>query len=172
MWSWRPSLSGRRRSLVPATAALSLLLATFPAMAQTAVPEGMLPAPDRSGEIRRGEASVFAGSLAGRRMANGARFDPQSNSVASSDLPLGATARVTNLRNRRSTIVAVRDRFPRRGDRILNVSPMVARQLGMRGTSVIRVEVAPLAVPQADGGIRIGQGSGLSGRKAYVTPVR
>lgn len=171
MWSWRPSPSGRRRSLVPA-AALLLLLAALPAAAQTAVPEGMLPAPDRSGAIHRGEASVFAPNLAGRRMASGAHFDPQSNSVASSDLPLGATARVTNLRNRRSTIVAVRDRFPRRGDRILNVSPMVARQLGMRGSSVIRVEVAPLAVPQADGGIRIGQGSGLSGRKAYVTPVR
>ena len=168
MWSWRPSPSGRRRSLVPAAALLLLLLAALPASAQTAMPEGMLPAPDRSGAIHRGEASVFAPNLAGRRMASGARFDPQSNSVASSDLPLGATARVTNLRNRRSTIVAVRDRFPRRGDRILNVSPMVARQLGMRGSSVIRVEVAPLA----DADTAIGQGSGLSGRKAYVTPVR
>ena len=73
-------------------------------------------------------------------MADGTRFDPGASVVASRTLPLGSHARVTNLRNGRSTIVQVRDRGPNRGRRILDLSPAVASQLGMAGG------VAPVAV--------------------------
>ena len=127
---------------------------------------------DRSGEARRGQAAVFAERLAGRRMADGGRFELASDAVASPTLPLGTTARVRNLRNNRATLVRVRDRLPASGNRILNVSPRVARLLGMG--PVASVEVTPLAVPQPDGSIRLGQGTGLAGRRAYQTdpPVR
>ena len=64
-------------------------------------------------------------------MADGGRFDPGSDTVASRTLPLGTQARVTNLRNGRSAVVSVRDRGPHRGGRILDVSPGVAARLGM-----------------------------------------
>ena len=124
---------------------------------------------DRSGRILRGQAAVFAGDLAGRRMADGGRFDPEASIVASSTLPLGATARVTNLRNGQMALVRVRDRVPGTNGRILNVSPKVAEFLGVRRAGVFPVMVAPLAVPQADGGVRLGSGTGLAGRRAYVT---
>ena len=101
-------------------------------------------------------------------MANGARFNPRSNAAAHRTLPLGTTARVTNLRNGRSARVRVEDRGPRAATgRIADVSPKVADELGMRRQSVAPVEVAPLAVPQPDGGVRPGAGAdggGAGGR--------
>jgi len=105
-------------------------------------------------------------------MADGGLFDPEASVVASSTLPLGATARVTNLRNGKVAMVRVRDRIPGTGGRILNVSPKVAEFLGVRRGGVFPVAVAPLAVPQSDGGVRLGAGTGLAGRRAYVTGSR
>lgn len=93
-------------------------------------------------------------------MANGKRFDPRSNAAASRTLPLGTTARVTNLRNGRSARVRVEDRGPHAPGRITDVTPKVADDLGMRRQGVAPVEVAPLAVPQPDGSVRPGVGAG------------
>ncbi len=124
---------------------------------------------DRSGRELRGLAAVFARGLAGRRMADGGRFDPEDSVAASSTLPLGSTARVTNLRNGQVAMVRVRDRIPGADGRILSVSPKAAEFLGARRGGVFPVVVAPLAVPHADGGVRLGAGTGLAGRRAYVT---
>ena len=61
-----------------------------------------------------GEASYYGSQFNGRKMANGERFDPNSNSAAHRSLPLGTTARVTNLENGRSVTVKVEDRGPER----------------------------------------------------------
>lgn len=124
---------------------------------------------DRSGREQRGKAAVFARELAGRRMADGGRFDPDESVAASSTLPIGTTLRVTNLQNRQVAMVRVRDRVSGTNGRILNVSPKVAEFLGVRRSGVFPVLVSPLAVPQADGSIRLGSGTGLVGRRAYVT---
>jgi rare lipoprotein A len=127
---------------------------------------------DRSGRELRGTAAIFGRSLAGRRMADGGAFDPEASVVASSTLPLGATARVTNLRNGQVAMVRVRDRIPGTDGRILNVSPKVAEFLGVRRSGVFPVSVAPLAVPQADGGVQLGSGTALAGRRAHITGSR
>ncbi|WP_408015087.1 septal ring lytic transglycosylase RlpA family protein [Roseomonas harenae] len=101
----------------------------------------------RPHRVQRGHASIYASQLAGRRMADGSRFDPRSDTVASKTLPLGSRARVTNLRNGRSVTVRVRDRGPHRRQRILDVSPGVARRLGMPSTGTAMVSVAPIAGP-------------------------
>jgi len=80
-------------------------------------------------------------------MADGGRFDPGSNTVASRTLPLGTQARVTNLRNGRSAVVSVRDRGPHHGGRILDVSPGVAARLGMPETGTAPVAVVALSTP-------------------------
>jgi rare lipoprotein A len=127
---------------------------------------------DRSGRELRGQAAVFARELAGRRMADGGRFDPEDSVAASSILPIGSTARITNLRNGQVAMVRVRDRIPGTNGRIVNVSPKVAEFLGVRRSGVFPVVVAPLAVPQADGSVRLGAGTGLAGQRAYVTGGR
>lgn len=106
-------------------------------------------------------------------MADGGRVELNSDSAASTALPLGTTARIRNLRNGRVAMVRVRDRLPATGERIISVTPKVAQFLGMPVNGVARVEVAPLAVPQRDGSIRLGSGTALSGRPAQVvTPPR
>lgn len=101
--------------------------------------------------VQRGKASIYAERLQGRRMADGTRFDPASDAAASKTLPLGSTARVTNLENGRTAAVTVRDRGPRVRGRILDVSPRSGAALGMKREGVAPVAVAPTADPLARG---------------------
>ncbi|TPG52363.1 hypothetical protein EAH89_18430 [Roseomonas nepalensis] len=103
------------------------------------------PAVASPGLTQRGHASVYASRLAGRRMANGGRFDPRSDTVASRTLPLGARVRVTNLRTGRSAVAHVRDRGPSARRRILDLSPGLAARLGMgrTGTAPVAVTLLP-----------------------------
>ena len=116
-----------------------------------------------AGRVERGKASYYAPRLAGRRMADGGRFDPRSDAAAHRTLPLGSTAEVRNLENGRSATVTVRDRGPHAPGRIVDVSPHTAEQLGMKGEGVASVEVAPVEVPRAGGQAEPGPGSAASG---------
>jgi rare lipoprotein A len=89
-------------------------------------------------------------------MANGQRFNPNSNIAASRSLPLGTVARVKNLQNEQETIVRVEDRGPYVPGRILDVAPRAADALGMREQGVAPVAVEPVALPQPDGSMRPG----------------
>lgn len=105
---------------------------------------------DRQNRSQQGEASYYGREFNGRRMANGERFDPASDSAAHRSLPLGTTARVTNLQNGRSTTVKVRDRGPHARGRVIDVSPQAADHLGMKKEGTAPVRVTPLEVPDRD----------------------
>lgn len=95
--------------------------------------------------VQRGQASYYhPRNFTGRPMANGEPFDPNSNSAASRTLPLGTVAEVTNLRNGESRRVVIEDRGPYVGGRIIDVSPRIATELGMRDEGVVPVEVRPV----------------------------
>jgi rare lipoprotein A len=114
---------------------------------------------DHSGRVQHGKASYYGHEFAGRTMANGHPFRPNSEAAASKTLPLGTTARVTNLHNGHSTTVRVEDRGPRPAGRIVDVSPRAAEQLGLKHEGVAPVAVAPIDVPQPDGSVRPGAGA-------------
>jgi rare lipoprotein A len=107
-------------------------------------------APSTTAEAREGVsrevgvASFYARHFRGRRMANGQRFDPASDTVAHRTLPFGTVVRVTNLANGRSATGRVRDRGPWIRGRILDLSPRLARELGMIGSGLAQVELVPL----------------------------
>ena len=101
----------------------------------------------------------------GERLAYGPPFDPAGAVAASSVLPLGTTLRVTNLENGQVTMVQVQDLGMAGSDRLLDLSPGIARTIGLNA-GVVRVKVAPLAVPQPDGTVRLGEGTGLAGQIA------
>lgn len=114
------------------------------------------PALDRSGKVRRGKASFYAHMFAGRKMADGTRMQPQSNNAASKTLPLGTTAKVTNLETGRSALVTIRDRGPYIRGRIVDLSPSTAKEIGLdHEKGVTKVAVAPIAVPLADGSVKL-----------------
>ncbi len=108
---------------------------------------------DHSGQPQVGKASYYAKFFAGRKMANGEPMRLHSNNAASRSLPLGTTARVTNLENGRSVVVEIKDRGPYVEGRIIDVSPGTARALGMLQQGLAMVEVVPLTVPQPDGSV-------------------
>ena len=60
---------------------------------------------DHSGRKQAGRASYYAGNFRNRKMTDGNRFDPGSDAAASKTLPLGTTAKVTNVQNGRSAMV-------------------------------------------------------------------
>jgi rare lipoprotein A len=111
------------------------------------------------GRKEKGRASFYSRDLAGKKMANGKPFHPNSDAAASKTLPLGTKARVTNLENGQSATVTVQDRGPYAGGRILDVSPKTANELGMTKNGTTPVIVAPIAVPQRDGRIKVGAGA-------------
>jgi hypothetical protein len=101
-------------------------------------PDTKLPA-DRSGRKRIGKASFYAKMFAGRKMADGTRMQPTGNNAASLTLPLGTTAKVTNLETGKTAVVTIRDR-----------GPYVA--------GVTQVAVAPITVPLPNGQVKLGDG--------------
>ncbi len=115
------------------------------------------PTLDLSGHKRLGKASFYAREFAGRKMADGTIMQPQSDNAASKTLPLGTTAKVTNLETGQSAVVTIRDRGPYIRGRIVDLSPSTAREIGIdHKKGVAKVEVAPITVPLADGRIKLG----------------
>ena len=112
---------------------------------------------DRSGGRRFGKASFYANFFAGKKMADGKIMDPQTNNAASRTLPLGTTARVTNLETGKSAVVTIQDRGPYVDGRIVDLSPATAQKIGITPREgIAKVEVAPIAVPMPDGRIKLG----------------
>jgi rare lipoprotein A len=117
------------------------------------------PRLDRSGRRRVGKASFYAARFAGRKMADGSPMQPAGNNAASRTLPLGTTAKVTNLSTGKTAIVEIRDRGPYVAGRIVDLSPATARQIGIDARQgVARVAVSPITVPMPSGEIKLGDG--------------
>jgi len=113
------------------------------------------PKLDLSGRTRIGKASFYSAKFNGRKMADGSRMDPHADGAASKTLPLGTTAKVTNLETGESTVVTIRDRGPHVPGRIVDLSPASARQVGIdHHEGVSKVAVTPLSLPPTAAGAR------------------
>jgi len=117
---------------------------------------------DLSGRKQVGRVSYYAQRFDNRKMADGNRFNPNSDIAASRTLPLGTTAKVTNVQNGKSATVKIQDRGPYVGGRVVDVTPKVADQLDIRKQGVTNAVVAPIAVPQPDGAVKLGAGAAPS----------
>lgn len=140
----------RSRSAACAAAALATLALQL-ALPPSARAQDAAPVAVRHGAAAQvGIASVYSHRLAGRLMANGAPLRLDRHHAASRSLPLGSVALVTNLRNGARALVTITDRGPFIRGRIIDLSPLTAKQLGFDGLA--RVQVAPVApdAPAAD----------------------
>jgi rare lipoprotein A len=117
------------------------------AMIVLAPPVKAAAEPAKSRAFQRGEASFYhPHRFTGRRMANGDRFDPRSNTAAHRTLPFGTRVEVTNLDNGLRRVVVIRDRGPHVRGRILDVSPRIADELGMREDGIAPVQLRTLGI--------------------------
>jgi rare lipoprotein A len=127
--------------------------ATLPPQATRVAP----PPPDLSGRTRVGKASFYAKRFAGKKMSDGTKMEPHADNAASRTLPLGTTAKVTNIETGQSAVVTIQDRGPYVKGRILDLSPSTAEKIGItRNNGVAKVQVAPIAVPLPDGSVKPG----------------
>lgn len=112
---------------------------------------------DLSGHKRLGKASIYAKRFAGHKMADGAPMQVQGDNAASKTLPIGTTAKVTNVETGASAVVTIEDRGPYIKGRIVDVSPSTAEKIGIDSKKgVARVSVEPIEVPLPNGEIKAG----------------
>ena len=115
------------------------------------------PAPDLSARKRVGKASFYGKEFFGKTMANGAPMDPKGDNAASRTLPLGTTAKVTNVETGKTAVVTIQDRGPYVDGRVVDLSPATAAKIGLTPRKgVTKVVVAPITVPLPDGKVKVG----------------
>ena len=90
-----------------------------------------------------GVASWYGAKFHGRRTSSGEVYDMYQLTAAHRSLPIPVFARVTNLRNGRSTIVKINDRGPFHAERLIDLSFAAAVKLDFHqaGTAPVHIEV-------------------------------
>ena len=92
---------------------------------------------------QRGLASWYGSRLHGKATASGEPMDRQRLTAAHRTLPFGTVLEVTNKRNGRRVQVIVNDRGPGVDNRVIDLSPVAAAQLGMKKKGLAPVEIRP-----------------------------
>jgi rare lipoprotein A len=106
-------------------------------------------------------------------MADGAPMDPQGDNAASRTLPLGTTAKVTNVETGKTAIVTIEDRGPYVDGRLVDLSPGTAAKIGITPRQgIAKVVVAPIAVPLPDGKVKAGAAAHEPDDKPDKLPVQ
>ena len=124
-----------------------LLLTLWGAPARATAPGSTTPAASRSAAtVLRGRASWYGAYFQGRKTTSGERFNRFKYTCAHKTLPFGTRLRVTNVKNGKSVVVRVSDRGPYRHQRIIDLSEIAARPLGLvecGAATVVAEVVAP-----------------------------
>jgi len=90
---------------------------------------------------QKGMASFYSDYYEGRTTANGEIFRHNKNTAAHKTLPFGTKVEVTNLKNNQTVVVRVNDRGPFVQGRIIYLTKMAAKELGMIGDGVTKVKI-------------------------------
>jgi peptidoglycan lytic transglycosylase len=111
----------------------------------------------RAGARQVGFASWYGEDFDGNATASGEVYDMNGLTAAHPSLPLGTKVKVTNLRNKRSTVLRVNDRGPYVHGRLIDVSKAAAYSMGFMASGLALVEVKVIRYPKgymADAGSR------------------
>jgi rare lipoprotein A len=96
-----------------------------------------------------GTCFYYSDIFQGRPVANGEKYDKEAMTAAHNTLPFGTMVKVTNLKNNRSAVVRINDRYPHGGSKskIIEVTSRAAKELGMfkKGKAEVRIEVMEAA---------------------------
>jgi len=92
-------------------------------------------------KVQIGKGSWYGKAFQGKRTANGERYNMYAFTAAHKSFPFDSIVKVTNLRNRRSIIVRINDRGPYHGGRIIDLSYLAAKKIGLVGKGVGKLKV-------------------------------
>ena len=102
------------------------------------------------GYREQGVASWYGDFFHGRRTSSGDVYDMYQMTAAHTTLPLPTYVKVTNIENGRTVVLRVNDRGPFVNGRIIDLSYVAARKLGMVQKGTAHVEVEALDPPAED----------------------
>jgi rare lipoprotein A len=95
-----------------------------------------------------GRATWYGGAFAGRKTANGERFDPTRYTAAHRKLPFGTWVEVRRVDTGRTVRVRINDRGPYGDDRrVIDLSRKAAEELGMVRDGMAQVELRIVGGP-------------------------
>lgn len=108
--------------------------------------------PDAAGFTQTGRASWYGRQFHGRRTSSGEPYNMYKMTAAHKRLPIPSYVRVTNRNNHKQVIVRVNDRGPFHDGRIIDLSYVAARRLGIvaRGSAPVEIETVTPATLRAD----------------------
>jgi len=102
------------------------------------------PLPSSEGFEQTGYASWYGNKFHGRSTSNGERYDMFKMTAAHKTLPFGTHVVVTNLGNKKRTVVRINDRGPFVKGRIIDLSYSAAQEIDLVGPGVARVRLVAL----------------------------
>ena len=105
------------------------------------------PIPAYSGEIFKGIASWYGPDFHGKLTANGEIYNMYGYTAANKILPLGTVVKVINLNNNKSVVVRINDRGPFVKKRIIDLSYVAGKKIGIDKTGTAPVKVIVLSTP-------------------------
>lgn len=88
-----------------------------------------------------GVATFYSDCFQGKKTANGERYDKNKLTAAHRSLPFGTKIKITNVNNKKSTVVRINDRGPWIKGRLLDVSRLAATKLGMVSAGKVSVKM-------------------------------
>jgi rare lipoprotein A len=118
------------------------------------------PLPHSKGYLKYGEASWYGHKFHGRPTANGEIYDMYQLTAAHKTLPLGTYVSVTNLSNQKQVVVRINDRGPFVKGRIIDLSYVAAKNIGLVGPGTADVKI-----------VALGKEVGKLKRQGFVEPV-
>lgn len=91
---------------------------------------------------QRGYASWYGKKFENKRTSSGERFHRMALTAAHKTLPIDSYVKVKNLKNGKEVIVKINDRGPFVGERVIDLSYLAAKKLGIVGEGSGYVEIA------------------------------
>lgn len=91
--------------------------------------------------VEYGMASYYSDKFQGKKTASGEIYNRWEYTCAHRTLPFGTKLKITNLENKKSVVVRVNDRGPHIRERIIDLSYVAARDIGMLDKGIVRVKI-------------------------------
>ena len=135
--------------------------------------------PNAKGFREHGKASWYGPKFHGKRTSSGEPYDMYQMTAAHKTLPLPSYVRVTNRANGRKVVVRVNDRGPFVDNRIIDLSYVAAKKLGMTANGLADVDIevvgpsshpVSVATPEVET-VALGTVGGTLPVEAYEAPV-
>lgn len=101
------------------------------------------------GFVERGIASWYGPDFHGKRTSSGERYDMYQMTAAHKTLPIPCYVEVVNLQTGRRAVLKVNDRGPFKDNRVIDLSYVAARKLGIwqKGTGLVEIRLIDAAHP-------------------------